>query len=77
MSAGKGDTSVEAPKVLGTSWDAVIAEASGDSYRQEFGRVSSMTGLPAILGWPGHENQWRGKNEEQSRRMPDLDAIFT
>ena len=55
----------------------VVVEASGGSYQQQFGRVSSMTGLPTLLGWGFHEQQWRGSNEEQGRRKPDIDTIYT
>lgn len=55
----------------------VIVEATGGSYQQEFGRVSSMTGLPTILGWAFHEQQWRGSFDEQARRKPDIDTIYT
>jgi YYY domain-containing protein len=54
----------------------VVVEASGPSYQQQFGRVSSMTGLPTLLGWPFHEQQWRGTFDEQARRQPDIDAIY-
>jgi YYY domain-containing protein len=54
----------------------VVVEASGGSYQQQFGRVSSMTGLPTLLGWPFHEQQWRGTFDEQGKRQPDLDAIY-
>jgi uncharacterized membrane protein len=54
----------------------VVVEASGPSYQQQFGRISSMTGLPTLLGWPFHEQQWRGSFEEQGRRQPDIDAIY-
>ena len=39
--------------------DAVVLEAVGDDY-SAFGhaRISTFTGLPAVLGWPGHERQW-------------------
>lgn len=36
----------------------VVAEAVGSEYTH-FGRVSSYTGLPTPVGWPGHELQWR------------------
>jgi uncharacterized membrane protein len=54
----------------------VVVEATGGSYQQQFGRVSSMTGLPTLLGWRFHEQQWRGTDDEQARRQPDLDAIY-
>jgi YYY domain-containing protein len=38
---------------------SVVLEAVGGSYSY-YARVSTATGLPTILGWPGHEQQWRG-----------------
>jgi YYY domain-containing protein len=54
----------------------VIVEATGGSYRQEFGRFSSMTGLPTVLGWEGHEGQWRGRVEDADQRKRDIDTIY-
>jgi YYY domain-containing protein len=56
----------------------VILEApgtGGSSYVYE-GRVSALTGLPTLLGWAGHENQWRGSYEVQSAREPDIETIY-
>ncbi len=39
----------------------VIVEATGDEW-SDYGRISSRTGLPTILGWAGHEVQWRGSD---------------
>jgi YYY domain-containing protein len=61
--------------VNGTS---VILEApgkGGSSYVYE-GRISALTGLPTLLGWAGHENQWRGSYEIQSAREPDIETIY-
>ena len=38
---------------------SVVLEAVGGSYSY-YGRVSSMTGLPTVMGWANHESQWRG-----------------
>jgi YYY domain-containing protein len=54
----------------------VILEATGGSYRPEFGRVSAATGLPTILGWEGHELQWRGRFEEPSIRKQNIERIY-
>jgi len=54
----------------------VILEAPGGSYTP-FGRVSAHTGLPTLLGWGGHELQWRGTYEEPSRREPDIETLYT
>ncbi len=41
---------------------AVILEATGGEY--SYGnRISMATGLPTVLGWFGHENQWRGNTD--------------
>jgi YYY domain-containing protein len=43
--------------------DAVILEAVGPAYDVEsrgFGGISSATGLATVLGWQGHQQQWRG-----------------
>jgi len=53
----------------------VILEAPGGSYTL-FGRVSAHTGLPTLLGWGGHELQWRGRYEEPSRRELDIEALY-
>ena len=37
----------------------VVLEAVGDDYSAfGHGRISTFTGLPTVLGWPGHERQW-------------------
>ncbi len=54
----------------------VILEATNGSY-QVSGRVSAFTGLPALLGWPGHQHQWRGTYEEISPREADILVIYT
>ena len=55
---------------------AVILEAPGDEYNAAHNRVSAWTGLPTVLGWAGHEAQWRGTYDEASRRLPDIAAIY-
>ncbi|RME72551.1 MAG: hypothetical protein D6784_13290 [Chloroflexi bacterium] len=59
--------------------DAVILEAPGDRFAayQYVGRVSALTGLQTLLGWGGHESQWRGNYEEPARREPDIDTLYT
>jgi uncharacterized membrane protein len=54
----------------------VILEAYGPEYT-EFARISSFTGLPTVLGWPGHELQWRGTWDEAGKRQSDVDIIYT
>lgn len=53
----------------------VVAEAVGGSYSQ-YARVSTLTGQPAVLGWPGHEVQWRGTAEPQGTRQADVQMLY-
>ncbi len=53
----------------------VILEATGGSYTNS-GRVSVHTGLPTLLGWGGHELQWRGNYEEPDKREPDIETLY-
>jgi uncharacterized membrane protein len=55
----------------------VIAQAVGQGYRWETSRISGATGLPTILGWQGHEEQWRGGNQETTPRAEDLVTLYT
>ena len=54
----------------------VVLEANGDSY-SDFERVSSMTGLPTILGWYVHEWLWRGGTEELNQRSGLVEEVYT
>ncbi len=53
----------------------VIAEAVGPQY-SSYARVSEHTGLPAVLGWPGHESQWRGGYNEIGSREADIKTLY-
>ena len=53
----------------------VIAEAVGDDY-SEYGRVSTFAGLPTLVGWIGHELQWRGNLGEYQNRQQAAEAIY-
>jgi uncharacterized membrane protein len=55
---------------------SVIVEGVGGQYDIEgkgFGGVSASTGLPAIMGWPGHEDQWRGGHPEAQQQIAPRD----
>ena len=41
--------------------ESVILEAKGASYRANSARISAATGRATLLGWDGHEAQWRGR----------------
>ena len=55
---------------------SVVLEANGDSY-SGFGRVSSSTGLPTILGWYVHEWLWRNDTDDLNRKAADVETIYT
>jgi YYY domain-containing protein len=64
----------------------VIVEAfdpQGGDY-SDYGRISAFTGLPTLMGWVGHEYQWRVNwlNNAYNaadfyRRGTDINAIYT
>jgi YYY domain-containing protein len=61
---------------LRSAQDGVLVEAVGGSY-SSFGRISEYTGLPTVLGWPGHESQWRGGGDPQGTREQDVTQLYT
>jgi YYY domain-containing protein len=66
--------------------DPVIVEAfgpQGGDY-SDYGRISAFTGLPTLMGWAGHEYQWRVNwlNKDYNaadfyRRGSDINTIYT
>ena len=56
-------------------WGRMV-EAVGDDY-SDFARISSSTGLPTILGWKGHELQWRSSTVSFQGREDDVRAIYS
>jgi YYY domain-containing protein len=54
----------------------VVAEAVGGSYQAEYARIATHSGQPGVLGWPGHEGQWRGGYTEVGSREPDLNLLY-
>jgi len=66
----------EAVRYLNLVPFGVISEAIGGSY-SNYGRISKHTGLPTVLGWPGHELQWRGGVEEIGSRESDIKELYS
>jgi YYY domain-containing protein len=58
-----------------TAGRVVIAEAVGDEYTLA-ARMSTYSGAAAVLGWAGHEVQWRGPLSELGTRTGDLAALY-
>lgn len=67
---------MDAIRYLRSAPVGVVVEAIGGSYDPSFARVSALSGQPAILGWPGHESQWRGGDELFRDRAADVDSIY-
>jgi len=59
--------------------DPVIVEAFGDDYSL-YGRISAFTGLPTLMGWEGHEFQWRENQVNEAflkQRVTDVNTIYS
>ena len=57
----------------------VMAEAvadTGGSYTT-YNLISTFSGMPTVLGWIGHEAQWRGGYEEIGSRQADLRELYS
>ncbi len=61
--------------------DAVVLESVGGDWDWTHGRVSMATGRPTLLGWDGHEAQWRGGHPEAYAqigiRREEANRIYT
>ena len=61
---------------LKTAPDGILLEAVGGSY-SGYARIATNSGFPTVLGWPGHESQWRGGYDEMGSRQGDVEKIYT
>ncbi len=53
-----------------------IVEAEGGDYTY-YSRISSFTGIPALIGWSFHEFMWRDDSDGwYARRMADVKTIY-
>lgn len=52
-------------------------EATGGEYDAKFARISTFTGLPTVMGWAGHEFQWRGADPQIQQRVNDIKTVYT
>lgn len=54
--------------------DPTVLETVGTDFDFEGrGRISTYTGLPTVMGWPGHEVQW---GHDPGRRAQDVQEIY-
>ncbi|MCL4834821.1 MAG: hypothetical protein KJZ86_20440 [Caldilineaceae bacterium] len=58
--------------------DALVLEGKGGSYRADTARLSAATGRATLLGWDGHESQWRGDayGEMAQGRPEALEGVY-
>ncbi|RIK41941.1 MAG: hypothetical protein DCC55_10435 [Chloroflexi bacterium] len=40
---------------------SIVVQGLGRPYQAHTARISAATGRPTLLGWDGHQSQWRGK----------------
>lgn len=58
---------------------AVVAEGvpqNGGEYNSAVGGLATYSGAATVLGWAGHELQWRGPRPELSQRQEDLARLY-
>jgi uncharacterized membrane protein len=54
----------------------VVAEAVGGSY-SAYARISTQTGDPTVIGWPGHESQWGRNGSMLATRENAVQTLYT
>ncbi|MBV9595539.1 MAG: hypothetical protein JOZ87_01660 [Chloroflexi bacterium] len=54
----------------------VIAEALGNEYDPNSAGMATYSGAATVLGWAGHELQWRGPVQVIGQRQADLAALY-
>ena len=59
-----------------TGGRVVIAEGLGDEYDTAAAAMATYSGAATVLGWAGHELQWRGPLPELGARQTDLALLY-
>jgi uncharacterized membrane protein len=59
----------------GPTGRAVILEGGTDEYSSA-GRMATYSGASTMLGWAGHELQWRGPLPDLGTRATDMNAVY-
>jgi uncharacterized membrane protein len=58
--------------------EALPAASSGNGGDySDYSLISEYCGLPTVLGWVGHELQWRGGGAEIGNRQSDIEQLYT
>jgi YYY domain-containing protein len=55
---------------------AIMVEGVNSDYGTG-NRLSAFSGVPTLLGWPGHEWQWRGSGALIEQRQRSVEIIYT
>ena len=55
--------------------EGTVAEAVGGQY-SAYARVATLSGQSTVLGWPGHQGQWRGGYAEVGSREADIRRLY-
>ena len=55
-------------------WERLLKSVGG-SYSAH-ARMSTHSGQPTVLGWVGHEHQWRGGFEEMGHAEKSISLVF-
>lgn len=56
--------------------EAVDAHEPVGTTRWELTRISAFTGIPTLLGWVEHEQQWRGRIAAIDQRLQQVNAVY-
>lgn len=70
---------MKAAEWLAEAPTGVMVEAiseTGGSYTT-YNSISTFSGMPTVLGWVGHEAQWRGGYEEIGSRQADVKELYS
>ncbi len=74
FSSGYPDETAAINYLIGAP-QGIVAEAVGGSYTG-YARVSTQSGQQTVLGWPGHESQWRGGAKEIGNRETEIRQLY-
>lgn len=66
----------EAVDWLNQAPHGVLAEAVGGQY-SAFARYATASAQVGVLGWPGHEGQWRGDSVNYHPRVSDMEVLYS
>ena len=54
----------------------VVLQASGEPYQWNT-YITAFTGLPTVIGWGGHEINWRSDYTQINTRFSDVNTMYT